>query len=708
MAEYRARRSTASRVSTAGTLRVALPAALLVSLATAATIGQAPTPTFSISDVTVSEGNSGTTTATFVVSLANPNGAESRVSFTMNDGTATSGLTTTPFFSGGLITIADNGAASPYPATINVSGLGGPAHTVSLAVNGLTHPSPDEVDVLVVGPGSQSLIVQADGGGSTAVTNVNYLLADRGTPMPGAITPGVYQPVNAGPDDPFPGPAPGGPHANPGPAGSATLSGTSGNFDANGTWRVYVADDTAGNQGSIRSLTLIVDVPDPGSDYLPAGGQLVFSPGTTSLPVTVTIFGDTTIELNDTFVVDLVGPFNALLGDGQAIGSITNDDSGGGGAPPTAVNDRYVFVTDSIVRTGANGVLSNDLPNGGGPMTAVLVEGPKNGSLTLQADGGFTYRSNSSVFVSDDTFTYRAVNAFGASLTAVVTITDTVLTPQPPTNLRVESFEEFIGNPVNPRGRVMTVRSDQPPGAPPNEYALAGGTQPGETLAFVTTGSAYPIYTFTAPPGSFFIRMHSLLGTSQSGPSNEVLLHVNTTVTPSAPANLLGAVDGSNLTLAWKNTFLGGIATNTFLRVTGDASVTIPLGATETFTYSPVPAGQQYSFEVLNANAGGVSTASNKVTLAFPGACSPPQMPTDFLLYVEGLILGAIWDLPANGAAPNGYLLHVTSPLFTGSVPIRTRNIRAQVVPGTYTASVEATSACGASARTPEQTVVVP
>jgi hypothetical protein len=202
--------------------------------------------------------------------------------------------------------------------------------------------------------------------------------------------------------------------------------------------------------------------------------------------------------------------------------------------------------------------------------------------------------------------------------------------------------------------------------------------------------------------------MHSLLGTSQSGPSNEVPLHVNTTVTPSAPANLLGAVDGSNLTLAWKNTFVGGIPTNTFLRVTGDASVTIPLGPTETFTYSPVPAGQ-YSFEVLSANAGGVSAASNKVTLAFPGSCSPPQMPTKFLLSVNGLRMGAIWDLPLAGPAPSGYTLNVTSPVFTGRVPnIRTTNIRAQVVPGAYTASLEATSACGASARTPTQTVVVP
>jgi hypothetical protein len=82
-------------------------------------------------------------------------------------------------------------------------------------------------------------------------------------------------------------------------------------------------------------------------------------------------------------------------------------------------------------------------------------------------------------------------------------------------------------------------------------------------------------------------------------------------------------------------------------------------------------------------------------------------MPENFLLYVQGRILGAIWELAANGPAPNGCLLHITNPVFTGDVPLRTTSISAPVVTGSYTASVEATSACGSSARTPVQTVVV-
>jgi hypothetical protein len=165
-------------------------------------------------------------------------------------------------------------------------------------------------------------------------------------------------------------------------------------------------------------------------------------------------------------------------------------------------------------------------------------------------------------------------------------------------------------------------------------------------------------------------------------------------------------MDGSSLTLAWKNTFRGGIPTNSVLRVTGSASATVPLGQTETFSFSPVPPGT-FTFEVLNGNAGGVSAASNAVTLTSPGICNPPEMPEDFLLYVNGLVLGAVWDLARGGPAPNGYLLNVTSPVFTGSVPLSGRSIEATVPPGTYTASVQATATCGASAVTPVQTVVV-
>ena len=103
--------------------------------------------------------------------------------------------------------------------------------------------------------------------------------------------------------------------------------------------------------------------------------------------------------------------------------------------------------------------------------------------------------------------------------------------PDPPSGLVVSSV---VGN-------VVTLRWTPPPTGPaPTGYTLEGGISPGQVLANIPTGSASPIYTFTAPTGSFFVRMYATIGTRRSTASNEIPLYVNVPVTPSAPANLLG------------------------------------------------------------------------------------------------------------------------------------------------------------------------
>ena len=68
----------------------------------------------------------------------------------------------------------------------------------------------------------------------------------------------------------------------------------------------------------------------------------------------------------------------------------------------------------------ASSVLLND--SGPGPLSMVLVSQVSNGSLVLASEGQFTYIPNSG-FVGDDSFTYRAVTAGGAtSNVATVTI----------------------------------------------------------------------------------------------------------------------------------------------------------------------------------------------------------------------------------------------------------------------------------------------
>ena len=71
-----------------------------------------------------------------------------------------------------------------------------------------------------------------------------------------------------------------------------------------------------------------------GSDYTAASGTLTFAPGQTSKTVTVNVTGDTAVEPNETFVVNLSAPSGATLFDGQGLGTILNDDG-----PVLRIND---------------------------------------------------------------------------------------------------------------------------------------------------------------------------------------------------------------------------------------------------------------------------------------------------------------------------------------------------------------------------------
>ncbi len=63
-----------------------------------------------------------------------------------------------------------------------------------------------------------------------------------------------------------------------------------------------------------------------GSDYTTQSGTLIFAPGITNQPVSVSVTGDVLGESNETFVVNLSNPVNATVADSQGVGTIVNDD----------------------------------------------------------------------------------------------------------------------------------------------------------------------------------------------------------------------------------------------------------------------------------------------------------------------------------------------------------------------------------------------
>jgi len=91
--------------------------------------------------------------------------------------------------------------------------------------------------------------------------------------------------------------------------------------------------------------------------------------------------------------------------------------------PPTANDDAYSTNEDvTLAVLAADGVLDNDTDVDSDPLTASLVTTTSNGTLSLNADGSFTYTPNAG-FEGSDSFTYTANDGEDDSNAATVTIT---------------------------------------------------------------------------------------------------------------------------------------------------------------------------------------------------------------------------------------------------------------------------------------------
>lgn len=222
----------------------------------------------SVNNVTKAEGNSGAAAFTFTISLQNASTKAVSVDYATADGTATSG--------------------SDYAATSSTLSFapGDTSKTITVNVNGDTTVEPDE-----------NFFVNLSNAVNAAIGNgqgIGKILDDDS--LPGlAISDVTKFEGNRG---------------NTAFTFTATLSYASAN-----TVTVYYATADGSAKTSNR-------------DYTAASGTLTFNPGEISKTITVSVKGDTNVELDETFFVNLSSPTNATLADYQGLGTILNDDAG--------------------------------------------------------------------------------------------------------------------------------------------------------------------------------------------------------------------------------------------------------------------------------------------------------------------------------------------------------------------------------------------
>jgi uncharacterized delta-60 repeat protein len=146
--------------------------------------------------------------------------------------------------------------------------------------------------------------------------------------------------------------------------------------------------------------------------------------------------------------------------------------------PPLAADDSDTTTTNTPLAVGAPGVLANDSDPDSTALSAVLVTAPASGSLSLNADGSFSYAPVPG-FVGTDTFTYRADDGAAASNVATVTISVAL-----PTVMLVST-----SSPV-PGGTGMFTGFPQPPAVSGNLSSFLGLGSSSQQGVYVCARSA--------------------------------------------------------------------------------------------------------------------------------------------------------------------------------------------------------------------------
>jgi hypothetical protein len=220
-----------------------------------------------VSDAVVSEGNAGTSSAVFTVTLAPTSTQPVTVAYATVDGAATAGDDYVA--AAGALTFSPGQATRLVSIDVNGDEEDEPDETFTLALS-------DAVNADIVDGRGQGTIIDDDGLSSLTINDVTVDEGDNGT-VNAIFTVSLS------------------------PAAAQTVS----------------VDYATGDGGA-----------EAGDDYLAAAGALTFDPGETGQTIEVAVIGDEIDEASgETFFVYLSNAGNANLSDAQGEGTINDDET---------------------------------------------------------------------------------------------------------------------------------------------------------------------------------------------------------------------------------------------------------------------------------------------------------------------------------------------------------------------------------------------
>src|SRR5260221_355311 len=120
------------------------------------------------------------------------------------------GQAQTSFGNTGAIMVNDAAPATPYPSIVSVSGISGLIGKLTVVLSDVTHANPEDLEVLLVGPAGQKVVLMGQAGGINAISHVSITFDDAAAsviPDSSQILSSTYRPANYGTDN-LPAPAP--------------------------------------------------------------------------------------------------------------------------------------------------------------------------------------------------------------------------------------------------------------------------------------------------------------------------------------------------------------------------------------------------------------------------------------------------------------------------------------------------------------------
>ncbi len=360
----------------------------------------------------------------------------------------------------------------------------------------------------------------------------------------------------------------------PGPATTFTVTGCPSPILSGTPCTVTVtAQDTAGNTATGYTGAVAITSSD-GRAILPANATLTNGVGTFS--VTLHTPGPQSITATDTVTGTITGSETGITVTGTA---------------PTATNDGPYTVAANATLTvpAATGVLANDTK--GNPQATISANTqPAHGSVTVNADGSFTYTPTTN-YVGADSFTYTLTNSVGTSTGTVnLTVTGTA-----PTATNDGPYTVTTGTTltVNAAQGVLTNDTKGNPQA-----TISGNTQPAHGSVTVNADGSF---TYTPTAGyvgndRFTYTLTNAAGSSTGTVNITVTAATVTSLTTTAPT---GVVSGNT-----------GTATNPVLALGGK----LTLGTTAAFSNGTTGPTSGLSYTSSNPGVASVDPTTGVVT----------------------------------------------------------------------------------------------